>query len=173
MTILKILPGPESTLTFCQQRRLRPSWCLAPSSSCSYAPCAVSWRSSFSRTDHVWPVCAWAHSSWRSLGSRRPWRIQSSCQSVLGLILLGVDHGESSRLATTKIGSEAKDEHHVRGGLVHLGQLLPDLSLGDCGPAWMEDIDHHLLPLKQPIGHELSGSERHCVIHLGVGLAQD
>lgn len=28
----------------------------------------------------LWPVCAWARSSWRSLGSRTPWRNLSSCR---------------------------------------------------------------------------------------------
>lgn len=68
-------------------------------------------------------------------------------QSVLGLVFLSVvervvDHGETRRLAATKLCPEAEDEHHIGGGLVHFGQLLPDLSLGDCGFARMEDIDN-------------------------------
>lgn len=65
---------------------------------------------------------------------------------MLGLVLLGivegiVHHGKACCLAATKLSPEAKDEHDIRSGLVHLGKFLPDFSLGDCGLAGMQDID--------------------------------
>lgn len=87
-----------------------------------------------------------------------------SDKTVLGLKLLGslkriVDQGESSGLATTELGLVAKAEDDVLLSLVHLGELLTELVLGHISTAGMNDIDDHLLSLKQAVGEELSGSQ--------------
>ncbi len=68
-------------------------------------------------------------------------------QSVLWLELLGevksvVDEGEAGALATTENGAESKAEDNVWLGLVHAGELLSDLSLLDCGFAWVQNVDN-------------------------------
>jgi hypothetical protein len=87
-----------------------------------------------------------------------------SDETVLGLELLGslkrvVDQGESGSLATTELGLVAKAEDNFLLSLVHLGELLTELVLGHIGTAGMDDIDDHLLSLKQAVGEELSGSQ--------------
>lgn len=90
---------------------------------------------------------------------RRPPEHPYPLQSVFGLILLSevqrvVDHGEAGRLAATKLSLEAESEHYVGGGLVELGELLPDLDLGYCGLARVQDVNDLL---KQQCGY----SNRH------------
>ncbi len=68
-------------------------------------------------------------------------------QSVLWLELLGevkgiVDQSEAGALATTEDGAEAEAEYDIWLGLIHAGKLLSDLSLLDCGLAWMQNIDY-------------------------------
>ncbi len=67
---------------------------------------------------------------------------------VFGLKLLSkvqrvVDESEASCLATTKLCAESEAEHYIRGGLVHAGELLAHLSLGNGGTARMKHI-HNL-----------------------------
>ena len=54
-----------------------------------------------------------------------------------------IDESEARRLAATKVGSEAEADNHIRCGLVHFCQLLPQLRLGDAGTIRVQDI-HHL-----------------------------
>ena len=87
-----------------------------------------------------------------------------SNESVLGLELLGkvhcvVDEGESGGLATSEVGLESKGEDLVSGAVVHLAELLPDVSLGDGGLARVENIHDHLLPAQQTIQHVFPGSD--------------
>ena len=79
----------------------------------------------------------------------------------LGLEFLGevhcvVDKGEAGALAAAKVRFEAVGEDAVGSGLVHLGQLLPDLGLGHRRSVGVKHVHHHLAPLQQPVGHVLA-----------------
>jgi hypothetical protein len=55
-----------------------------------------------------------------------------SVKPVLGLEFLGKVHGvvderKAGALAATEVGAETEGEDAIRGALVHLRQLLPDL----------------------------------------------
>lgn len=118
----------------------------------------------------LWQVCAWAHSSWRSLTSRTPlqnllfchrqteswsqkrtqhqgwsctfWRVSPWFQSSALLPCRGAEHRPPAE----------KTDVMRMWRLVLAGTL-----------AFTEDT-YHLLPLKQAIGHELAGPDCHCVI---------
>ena len=82
-------------------------------------------------------------------------------ESKLGLELFGevhcvVDEGEAGALAAAKVGLESVGENAVGSGLVHLGQLLPDLGLGHRRSVGVKHVHHHLAPLQQPVGHILA-----------------
>lgn len=68
-------------------------------------------------------------------------------KTVLGLELLGdsevvVDETEAGALATTELRLETEEEDGLRVlHLVHLGDLLLELSLGDVGTTLVNDID--------------------------------
>lgn len=75
-------------------------------------------------------------------------------QAVVGLELLHglggvVDQGEAGGLAATELGAQAKDGDLVLAGLVHAGQLLPELLLGDVGAVGVQNVtvvdDQHLV----------------------------
>ena len=88
-----------------------------------------------------------------------------SDEAVLGLELLGslkriVDQGETGSLATTELGLVAKAEDNFLLSLVHLGELLTKFILGNIGTAGMNNINDHLLALKQAVGKELSSPDR-------------
>ena len=51
-----------------------------------------------------------------------------------------VDEGKAGALATTVLGSEAKDRNLVLVGLVQLGELAAKLVLGDVGAVGVENI---------------------------------
>ena len=91
-------------------------------------------------------------------------KVYLSDQPVLGLELLSkvhgvVDESEPSGLATSEVGLESKGEDLVSGAVVHLAELLPDVSLGDGGLAWVKNIHDHLLPAQQTVQHVFSGSD--------------
>ena len=93
-------------------------------------------------------------------------------QSVFGLELLGevhgvIDKGEPGRLATSEVGLEAEDEDPVGGAVVHLAELLPDVSLADGGLAGVEDVHHHLPPAEQSVEHVLAGPNGHTAVNHG------
>ena len=96
-----------------------------------------------------------------------------SDKPVLGLKLLGEVHGvvnqtEASGLAASEVGLEAEHEDPVRGAVVHLGELLPDVGLADGGLAGVEHVHHHLPPAQQPVQHVLAGPDGHAPVnHLG------
>lgn len=69
----------------------------------------------------------------------------NSDQSVQRLELLHglggvVDEGETSGLATTELGAETEDGDLILLGLVHGGQLVTELVLGDVGAAGVQDV---------------------------------
>jgi len=70
-----------------------------------------------------------------------------------------VDEGKASGSSTTKGSSHAENDALLLGGLVHLGELLGELRLGDVGTSRVDDIENHLLPLEQTVGDELASSE--------------
>lgn len=84
-------------------------------------------------------------------------------ETVLGLelhrVARVVDKGETSGASTTEGGSHTENDALLLGGLVHLGELLGELSLGDVGTGRVNDIENHLLPLEQTVGDELASSE--------------
>ena len=89
----------------------------------------------------------------------------------LGLELLGkvhcvVDEGEAGALATAEVGFEAVGKDAVGSGLVHLGQLLPDLGLGHRRPVGMQHVHHHLAALQQPVGHVLARTDGNSALGL-------
>jgi len=66
-------------------------------------------------------------------------------QSVVGLELLHglggvVDKSEAGRLATTELCAEAENADLLLAGLVHAGELLAELLLGDVGATRVEDV---------------------------------
>lgn len=71
-------------------------------------------------------------------------------QSVLGLklshgILIVVDEAESSGLATSKLGSEAKELYELGISLVHASYHFLKLRLGDICPAGVNDVHNELV----------------------------
>ena len=73
------------------------------------------------------------------------WRNTYTDEAVLGLELLGrlqviVDQSEASRLSTTESGAETEAEDNLLIDLVHLGELLAELILGDVGTSRVDDI---------------------------------
>ena len=86
-------------------------------------------------------------------------------QAMLGLELLHslnavVDESESAGLAATEVGAEAEQgDLVVVPDVVHLGDLLLELSLGDVGTARVQDVHHELAAAQQPVGHELAGPD--------------
>lgn len=84
-------------------------------------------------------------------------------EAVLGLELHRltrvVDESETGGASTTESGSHTENNALLLGGLVHLGELLRELSLGDVGTSRVDDIENHLLPLEQTVGDELASSE--------------
>lgn len=70
-----------------------------------------------------------------------------------------VDKSEAGGSSTTEGGAHAEDDALLLGGLVHLGELLRELRLGDVGAGGVDDIENHLLPLEQTVGDELASSE--------------
>lgn len=66
-------------------------------------------------------------------------------QAVVGLELLHglrgvVDEGEAGGLATTELGAETESRNLVLLGLVHAGELLAELLLGDVGTAGVQNV---------------------------------
>jgi hypothetical protein len=66
-------------------------------------------------------------------------------EAVLGLELLGrlqvvVDQSKASGLSTTESGAETEAEDDLLVDLVHLGELLAELILGDVGTSGVDDI---------------------------------
>ena len=66
-------------------------------------------------------------------------------QPVVGLELLHglggvVDKGKAGGLAATELGTKAEDADLVLLGLVHAGELIAELILGDVGAVRVEDI---------------------------------
>jgi hypothetical protein len=66
-------------------------------------------------------------------------------QPVAGLELLEglrgvVDQGEAGGLAATELGAQAENADLVLGGLVHAGQLVAELILGDVGAGRVQDV---------------------------------
>ena len=87
-----------------------------------------------------------------------------SLQAVLGLELLRkvervVDERKAAGAAAAKVGLQAEAEDDVGGGLVHAGQLVADLLLGDGGAVRVDHVDDHLLAVEQSVGHELARSD--------------
>lgn len=70
-----------------------------------------------------------------------------------------VDEGKAGGASTTESGAHAEDDALLLGGLVHLRELLRELSLGDVRAGRVDDIQNHLLPLEQTVGDELASSE--------------
>lgn len=89
-----------------------------------------------------------------------------SDQSVPGLelqrILAIVNQGESGGLSSSELGPESEDDDLVFGGLVHAGQLLPELILGYIGSGRVENVHDHLLTLEQTVREELSCTDGDC-----------
>ena len=95
-----------------------------------------------------------------------------SCKPMFGLILLRliqgiVNHSEASCLATTKMGSESKYKDDIWCGLVHFGQFFPNFCFRYCCLSRVKNINDHLFPLKQSVGHELPSLGSYCVVHEG------
>lgn len=66
-------------------------------------------------------------------------------QSVVGLELLHglggiVDKGEAGGLAATELCAETENADLLLAGLVHAGEFVAELLLGDVGAARVEDV---------------------------------
>jgi len=82
---------------------------------------------------------------------KRP-KITYTDEAVLGLELLGrlqvvVDQSEASGLSASESSAETEDEDNLLIDLVHLGELLAELILGDVGAGRVDDI-HNLESLE-------------------------
>merc|ERR1719334_2465388 len=86
-----------------------------------------------------------------------------SGQSVFGFVFLRavhvvVDEGEADGLVATEERVEPEGEDDVGGRLVHFGELIADLGLGDRRATRMQNIHHHLFPVEETVGHKLPRS---------------
>lgn len=70
-----------------------------------------------------------------------------------------VDEGKASGSTTTKLGPHAKDDDLLLISLVHDGELLGELCLGDVGPRGVNDVQDALPSLKETVGDELASSK--------------
>lgn len=66
-------------------------------------------------------------------------------QTVVGLELLHglggvVDEGEAGGLAATELGAQTEDGDLVLAGLVHAGELVGELLLGDVGTVGVQNV---------------------------------
>ena len=52
-------------------------------------------------------------------------------------------------------------------GLVHFGQFFPNFCFRYCCLSRVKNINDHLFPLKQSVGHELPSPDSYCVVHDG------
>lgn len=59
---------------------------------------------------------------------------------LLQVIMRVVDEGETSGLATTKVGAETENGDGGLVGLVELSELGPEVFLGDVGTSGVEDV---------------------------------
>lgn len=85
-------------------------------------------------------------------------------QSELGLNLLGlvdgvVNQGKAGALLATKLGLQSEHDDGLLFALVHLGELVAQVGLGDVGEARVDDVDDHLLAAKHAVRHELAGAD--------------
>lgn len=65
------------------------------------------------------------------------------------------------------MGFESKYEDDIQCGLVHFGEFFLNFCLRYCCLSRMKDIDDHLFPQKQLVGHELPGWDSYHVVHDG------
>lgn len=77
-------------------------------------------------------------------------------QTELGLELLQgvqtiVNEGETGRSATTELRLETERHNHVAGRLEDLAQSLADFLLRNTRLTRVNDVNHHLLALQQPV----------------------
>jgi hypothetical protein len=89
---------------------------------------------------------------------------------MLGFELLGevegvVDEGETGRFAATEVGAESEDEHGIGSDLVHGGELVAAILLGDGSESRVKNVADHLFAAKQTVRHELA-SANCCSRHL-------
>ena len=79
------------------------------------------------------------------------------CKPVFGLalrIIQGIiNHSKASCLATTKMDSQSKYKDDIWCGLAHFGQFSPNFCFRYCCLSRVKNIDDHLFPLKQLVGH--------------------
>ena len=133
-------------LTFCQHQHwpLHSPWLSA---FCSCISFTVFLRSFSSHIGHVLQACVCAHSSLHNPGNGK------SCQSQLSC-------------------------HHQNGFWIQIqrwhlvwsctfGQFFPNFCFTYCCLSRVKNIDDHLFPLKQSVGHELPGLDSYCVFHDG------
>jgi hypothetical protein len=77
--------------------------------------------------------------------TKRVYEITYTDEAVLGLELLGrlqvvVDQSEASGLSASESSAETEDEDNLLIDLVHLGELLAELILGDVGAGRVDNI---------------------------------
>merc|ERR1719206_237035 len=93
-------------------------------------------------------------------------------QTILWFVLFQViqrivDQSESCSFATTEGCTESKAHDAVGSCFVHTSQFFSDVTLCNCGFAWVENINNHLSSHQQPVGHKLTCSYSRCVAHDG------
>ena len=79
-------------------------------------------------------------------------------ESLEGISVI-VDEGETGRLGTTESSLETENNNGFLVDVVHLGELLADVSLGAVGQTGMDDIQDHLLTSQQTVGHEFTSAK--------------
>lgn len=88
---------------------------------------------------------------------------------LLGRLIV-VDQREARTPSSTKHRLETEGDHTVLVRLVHSGQLLSEVGLGDISAGWVEDVDDELTAGEETVGDELAGPEGYWGI--GVDLSE-
>ena len=128
---LRCLPVRER----CVSRQFQ---CAQRSEGVQFSPCLSSSPAEYQ--NDAWKIRTLLSARLLDLGSEA-----HADQSVVGLELLHrlggvVDQGEAGGLAATELRAQAEDVDLVLGGLVHAGELLAELILGDVGAAGVQDV---------------------------------
>ena len=94
-------------------------------------------------------------------------------QPVLGLELplrrlVIVDQREACAPSTTKVCLQTERDDTLLVGLVHLGELLAELRLGDIRTRRVQDVNDELTACEEAVGDELAGPDcyRGCCVGL-------
>ena len=98
------------------------------------------------------------HCKLQTLSSTHPYQPVSRLKLLLRRLVV-VDQRESRAPSSTKLCAEAKGNNAILVGLVQSRKLLLELSLGNIGAGWMENVNDELTACKQAVGNEMAGAQ--------------